>query len=95
MQPLATLGCEGTADSPDAGGADTSPLAKAPDAVPMVSVRQDSSRYFDLHHSAADTLDKVKPFELAQATAAFAWTTFALAQMPGTLPRPAPKPSQP
>jgi hypothetical protein len=64
------------------------------DPVPMVSVRQDSSRYFDLHHSAADTLDKVKPFELTQATAAFAWTAYALAQMPGTLPRPEPKPAK-
>ena len=94
MLPLATLGCEATADSPDAGGADVSPLANVPDPVPMVSVRQDSSRYFDLHHTAADTLDKVKPFELAQATAAFAWTAFALAQMPGTLPRPEPKPAR-
>jgi len=91
--PLATLGCEVTAESADAGGADMSPLAKVADAVPMVSVRQDSSRYFDLHHSAADTLDKVKPFELAQAAAAFAWTTFALAEMPGTLPRPEAKPA--
>jgi hypothetical protein len=94
MQPLATLGCDATTDSPDAGGADTSPLAKVADPVPMVSVRQDSSRYFDLHHSAADTLDKVKPFELTQATAAFAWTAYALAQMPGTLPRPEPKPAK-
>jgi carboxypeptidase Q len=93
VRPLAILGAESTADSPEAGGADTSPLARAAEPVTMVSVRQDASRYFDLHHSAADTLDKVKPFELAQATAAFAWTTFALAEMPAVLPRPQPKPA--
>jgi Zn-dependent M28 family amino/carboxypeptidase len=94
LLPLSTLGAEATADSPEAGGADISPLARVADPVAMVSVRQDSSRYFDLHHSAADTVDKVKPFELAQATAAFAWTTFALAEMPGSLPRPEPKPAR-
>ena len=94
MAPLETLGCDGTAENADAGGADISPMAKVTDAVPMVSVRQDSSRYFDVHHSAADTLDKVKPLELAEAVAAFAWTTWALAEMPRSLPRAPPKPEE-
>jgi Zn-dependent M28 family amino/carboxypeptidase len=69
---------------------DISPLAWA--GVPLLSLAQDTSRYFDWHHSAADTLDKVDPGELAQATAAFAWMAWALADSPGTLPRlPAPE----
>ena len=71
-----------------------SPLARLADPVPMVSVRQDASRYFDLHHSAADTLDKVKPHDLAEAAAAFAWTTFVLAEMPRALPRPPARPEE-
>ena len=42
------------------------------DAVPGFSFRQDASRYFDYHHSAEDTLDKVDPKGLAQNVAA--WT---------------------
>ena len=43
----------------DGGGVDISPLACA--GVPLLSLAQDTSRYFDWHHSAADTLDKVDP----------------------------------
>ena len=94
MSPLETLGCEGTTENAEAGGADISPMAKVADPVPMVSVRQDSSHYFDFHHSAADTLDKVKPLELAEAAAAFAWTTWVLAEMPRALPRPTARPEE-
>jgi carboxypeptidase Q len=51
-------------------------------------VRVDTSKYFDVHHTAADTLDKVDPQALAQATAAFAWVTYALAESREVLPRP-------
>src|SRR5207244_617594 len=57
--------------------------------VPSVGVPQDVSRYFDYHHSAADTLDKVRPGDLAQTAAAVAWVAYALAEMPQALPRPA------
>lgn len=52
------------------GGADVGPMAAA--GAPAVELGQDASRYFDLHHSADDTLDKVDPAELAQNVAA--WT---------------------
>ena len=39
-----------------------------------MNFHQDSNRYFDLHHSADDTLDKIKPEELAQNVAV--WTAF-------------------
>ena len=40
--------------------------------VPVVDFDQDASRYFDLHHSADDTLDKVDPKKLAQNVAVWA-----------------------
>ncbi|MEO8192032.1 MAG: M28 family peptidase [Acidobacteriota bacterium] len=62
------------------GGADVSPLRA--DGVPQFSVRQDTSRYFDWHHSANDTFDKIEPGEMdrnAAAVAAFAWTAASVA----------------
>lgn len=92
LSPLVALGAAKIV-SGEAGGADLSPLGPA--QVPMVGVKVDSSRYFDVHHSHADTLDKVDPEALAKGTAALAWTAYALAEMPGLLARPTapPKPS--
>ena len=41
----------------------------------MAELAQDGTHYFDLHHSAEDTLDKVKPASLDKAVAA--WVSFA------------------
>ena len=88
--PLAGLGVTDLDDGGH-GGADIGGLAE--DAqVPMVDVNQEGSRYFDIHHSAADTLDKVDPQQLRQAAATVAWVAYALAEMPGTLDRRPPKP---
>lgn len=54
----------------DEGGADIEGLKEA--GVPVVDFDQDASRYFDLHHSADDTLDKVDPKKLAQNVAVWA-----------------------
>ena len=83
---LAALGADGVAAG--GGGADLSPLHYQ--RVPVLSLAQDTSRYFDWHHSAADTLDKVNPRELAEATAALAWMAWALAEAREILPRPEP-----
>ncbi len=40
--------------------------------APTVDFTQDASRYFDLHHAADDTLDKVDPAELSQNVAVWA-----------------------
>ena len=50
------------------GGADISPL-KAQD-VPLFAFRPDSQRYFDYHHAANDTFDKVNKRELNLGAAA-------------------------
>ena len=70
------------------GGADIEPLHAA--SVPLLGLRLDATRYFDWHHSPADTLDKVDPRELAAGAAALAVATYVLAEMPEPLPRPAP-----
>ncbi len=65
-------------------GSDIDPLVKA--GVPGIGIIQDSRRYFDYHHSAADTLDKVDPQELKENAAAMAVMGYALAAMPEPLP---------
>jgi Zn-dependent M28 family amino/carboxypeptidase len=54
------------------GGDDINELQKA--GVPAVSLRQDGLDYFDTHHTADDTLDKIDPNELDQAVAV--WSAF-------------------
>ncbi len=68
-QQLAPLGII-PGDNAAFGGADISPLRQA--GVPVVTLRQDGSDYFDLHHTANDTLDKIDPEALRQNVAAFA-----------------------
>lgn len=55
---------------PRFGGSDIEELMGQ--GVPFVDFNQDATRYFDLHHSADDTLDKVEPAELAQNVAVWA-----------------------
>ena len=54
-----------------AGGSDIGPMIAA--GVPAVGLSQDGTRYFDLHHTANDTLDKIDRAQLRQNVAA--WTT--------------------
>jgi hypothetical protein len=68
-----------------AGGADVSPLLAS--GTPLFGLRNDSSRYFDVHHTANDTYDKVDPAQLNQATAALAAMVYALAESAEPLPR--------
>ena len=66
-------------------GADIEPLEKA--GVPCFSPIQDSRFYFNYHHTAADTLDKIVPKELAENSAVVAVLAYALANMEQPLPR--------
>ncbi len=81
---LATSGA-GMLRSSDDTGADIIPLSVA--GVPTFSPIQDQRKYFDYHHSAADTLDKIDPRELRENAAVVAVLAYALATMDGTLPR--------
>jgi carboxypeptidase Q len=66
-------------------GSDIEPLVEA--GVPGIGIIQDGRKYFDYHHTAADTLDKVDPQNLRENAAAMAVLGYALADMPDTLPR--------
>ena len=59
------------------GGPDISVIRKL--GVPVASLRQDGSDYFDYHHTANDTLDKVSPEKLAQNIAAYAQFAYIMA----------------
>jgi len=84
LRPLAPLGVK--ASPADAtGGADISPLRAL--GVPIVDLHQDGTRYFDVHHTANDTLAKIVKADLDQAAAAFAAFAFAAADMQGDLGR--------
>ena len=66
-------------------GSDIDPLVKA--GVPGIGIMQDGRRYFDYHHSPADTLDKVDPQELKENAAAMAVMGYVLAATPEALAR--------
>ncbi len=66
-------------------GADIEPMEKA--GVPAFSPIQDSRFYFNYHHTAADTLDKIVPKELSENSAVVSVLACALANMQQPLPR--------
>jgi hypothetical protein len=66
-------------------GADIEPMEKA--GVPAFSPIQDNRTYFSYHHTAADTLDKVVPKELAKTAAVITVAAYALANSEQPLPR--------
>jgi len=66
-----------------------------PDLIPLYQqgmmvfrLHQDGTDYFDLHHTADDTLDKVDPKALAQNVAAYSVYALMMAQYQGDLKRP-------
>ena len=66
-------------------GADVGPLASL--RVPTFAPIQDSRTYFNYHHTAADTLDKIDPRALGENAAVMAVTAYALANLEVPLPR--------
>lgn len=59
-------------------GDDIAPLRAA--GVPVIAFRQNGLDYFDIHHTADDTLDKIDPQELNQNIAAWVAMTYLAAQ---------------
>jgi Zn-dependent M28 family amino/carboxypeptidase len=74
---IAPLGANVDRRPPLFGGEDIRGLQQA--GVPVVSLRQDGLDYFDTHHTADDTLDKIDPKELNQAVAVWSATTYLTA----------------
>ncbi|HEV7668537.1 MAG TPA: M28 family peptidase [Thermoanaerobaculia bacterium] len=71
------LGAAFDAANDSGGGADLSPLASA--NVPVIAFNQDGTTYFDLHHSANDTIDKIDPKDLDQVVATWSSVIYAVA----------------
>jgi hypothetical protein len=76
----------------EAGGADLSYLL--PSGIPSLGLLLDASDYFDYHHTANDTFDKIDPRIIDRSTAALAVAAWVLAEMPETLERIAPEKRQ-
>jgi len=79
---LAPLGIV-TGKFDEADGSDIGPMIN--DGLPGIGLSQDGTRYFDLHHTPDDTLDKIDPAQLRQNVAA--WTT-VLAVLSGGIEEP-------
>lgn len=68
------------------GGADIGPIAQAGNA-PMMAFLGNPDRYFTIHHTPADTVDRIAPQEVSKAAAAIAVVAYIVAEMPERLPR--------
>jgi carboxypeptidase Q len=68
-----------------AGGSDVEFLDAA--GVPTLAPMVDTRTYFDYHHSAADTLDKIDPDNIRRQVALMAMMAYFVAEMPEALPR--------
>ena len=68
-------------DNEARGGADLEGLSKL--GMPILEPGLDGTDYFDVHHTANDTLAQVDPKALRQSVAAFATSVWLGAQYPG------------
>ena len=72
-------------DNEAKGGSDLEGLAQL--GMPILEPGLDASTYFDVHHTANDTLAQIDPTTLRQSVAAFAVSAWLGAQYPGTWER--------
>ena len=70
MRVLTPIGVLSSERPPEDVGTDVGPSVEA--GVPAVALAQDGMRYFDIHHTPDDTLDKVDRAQLDQNVAAWA-----------------------
>lgn len=76
QQELAGFGVE-AGNNTASGGPDVSVLKAQ--GVPVVSLLQDGTDYFDYHHTPNDTLDKIDPAALQQNLQVWLYTTTSIA----------------
>ncbi|NQY50539.1 MAG: M20/M25/M40 family metallo-hydrolase, partial [Colwellia sp.] len=74
---MKSLGVEFLAKNSARSGPDLIPFRKF--NIPAFALSQDGSDYFDYHHTADDTLDKINPEKLRQNVATYAVFTFMAA----------------
>ncbi|HEY6895540.1 MAG TPA: M20/M25/M40 family metallo-hydrolase [Rhodanobacteraceae bacterium] len=75
------LGVEYDASAPGRGGSDLGAVHAV--GMAAVSLHQDATRYFDWHHTANDTLDKIDPAQLSQNVAVYAVVAYLAAEAEG------------
>ena len=63
------------------GGADIGPSVQAA-KVPSMSLDVDGALYFTIHHTPADTVDKIEPTDIARCVAALAVMGYVVADLP-------------
>src|SRR6202045_3266142 len=88
LKPIATVLQEsgaGGLELSEHAGADIEPIEKA--GVPSFAPIQDGRFYFNYHHTAADTLDKIDPKHLSETSAIVSVAAYALANSEQPLPR--------
>jgi len=85
LNVLQSIGANALRETTYPPGADISAMSEA--GVPALGILQDGRTYFNYHHTAADTLDKVVPNELRENAAAMAVMGYALASTKDPLPR--------
>ena len=69
------------------GGADIGPIMRA--GVVGANLDVEGSRYFDIHHTESDTLDKIDPRDLSLVVATMAVMAYTIADLPEPLAGPA------
>jgi len=65
-------------------GADIAPSAQE-GHIPTMSLEVDDSKYFLIHHTEADTIDKIDPVEMARCAAAVTVMAYIVADLPQRL----------
>jgi carboxypeptidase Q len=68
------------------GGADIGPIGQL-GKVPMMAYSGDANKYFTIHHTPADTIDRIAPEEVSKAAAAISAMVYVVADMPQGLPK--------
>jgi carboxypeptidase Q len=85
VRDIASLlsGIHADAIGPSGGGADIGPSVQQAN-VPALSLEADGN-YFLIHHTPADTIDKIDPLDIARSSAAVAVMAYVIAEMPDRL----------
>jgi carboxypeptidase Q len=88
VKAIATLLAGIAADQVSAGGggADIGPSVQE-GHIPAMSLDVDGSKYFLIHHTPADTIDKIDPVEMAKCAATVAVMAYVIADLPQRLAR--------
>jgi len=86
VKTIATLlaGIGASQISTGGGGADIGPSVQE-GHIPGMSLEVDGSKYFLIHHTQADTIDKIDPVEMAKCAASVAVMAYVVADMPRRL----------